>query len=173
MTSIQLSDTALAWPDSFNDELLGFLTKRLRCAETAADITQETLLRLHENAKTQPPDNARALAYRIAINLANDYQRRLKVRERYHEGLAGDYLADTQACPKPGPEQVVMAKQRFQQFQTVLAKLPPDCRQAFLLHSIDHLTYGQIAERLGISESMVSKHLARALKHCLKHMGDD
>jgi len=62
----------LYWSEALGDELLNFLAMRLKCKEIAAEITQETFLRIHQNITTNPPNNARALAYRIAINLAND-----------------------------------------------------------------------------------------------------
>jgi RNA polymerase sigma-70 factor (ECF subfamily) len=37
-----------------------------------------------------------------------------------------------------------------------------------VLDRIQELTYGEVAERLGISESSVQKHLAMALQHVLQ-----
>lgn len=65
-----------------------------------------------------------------------------------------------------------MARQHLQQLHATLSALPPDCRRAFLLHSIDGLTYAQIASQLGISESMVYKHLTKALNHCATLLDD-
>jgi RNA polymerase sigma-70 factor (ECF subfamily) len=170
MTETQSPDLALYWSEALGDELLNFLAKRLKCKEIAAEITQETFLRIHQNVTTNPPNNARALAYRIAINLANDYQRKIKVRDRFVVNVEPVYLADTHPSETPGPEQIVMARQRLRQFHDSLAELPADCRMAFMMHSIDGLSYAEIADRLGISESMVFKHLSRATKHCIKRL---
>ena len=172
MTEPCSPDISSFWNESLAGELMSFLTGRLNCPEAAADLTHETFLRLHHVAAEHPPDNARALAYRIAINLATDYQRKVRVRTKRTVDIEPDILADTCASSAPGPEQLVMAGQRLQQFHQVLAELPPDCRTAFYLHGIDGLTYAEIAARLGISESMVYKHLSRAIKHCIKQMGD-
>jgi RNA polymerase sigma-70 factor (ECF subfamily) len=46
----------------------------------------------------------------------------------------------------------------------VIRALPPRTRDAFLLHRFEDQTYGQIAKRLGVSVSMVEKHIAEALR---------
>jgi len=63
-----------------------------------------------------------------------------------------------------------MANQSLRQFHDAMAELPADCRRAFLMHGVDGLTYAEIADRLGISESMVYRHLTRAVKHSIKRM---
>lgn len=51
-----------------------------------------------------------------------------------------------------------------------LAKLEPRTREVFLLHRLDGLTYGEIAERLGISAEAVERHIADALYDLAKRM---
>jgi RNA polymerase sigma-70 factor (ECF subfamily) len=172
MTASSSPDPALYWNEALADELLHFLTGRLKCAETAADITHETFLRLYESAKENPPDNARAMAYRIAINLATDYQRKIKVRSNYAADIESTELAETQPSAVPGPEQIVIAQQQLDIVQAALDELPADCRVAFLLHGIDGLTHPEIAVRLGISRSKVYRHLVKALAHCVQSLGD-
>lgn len=172
MTESASSDIALYWTEALAEELLRFLTGRIKCPEAAADLTHETFLRLHEYIKENPPNNARALAYRIAANLATDYQRKIKVRENRVQAVEPELLAEMYASAAPGPEQIAMDRQRLSQFEAVLDGLPLDCRTAFRLHGIDGLTYSEIAAQLGISVSMVYKHLARAIDHCIRRLED-
>ncbi|MEQ1740834.1 MAG: sigma-70 family RNA polymerase sigma factor [Methyloglobulus sp.] len=172
MTEPSSPDIALYWTESLAEELLRFLTGRIKCPEAAADLTHETFLRLHEYIKENPPNNARALAYRIAANLATDYQRKVKVRENRVVAAEPELLAEMYASAAPGPEQIAMDRQRLNQFEAVLDELPLDCRTAFRLHGIDGLTYAEIAAQLGISPSMVYKHLTRAIDHCIKRLED-
>lgn len=168
-----MQSNALSWPDALLQELLRFLTLRLNCRETAADLAQETFLRLHKFALENPPDNPRALAFRIAENLAIDHQRKTSFRRRFHAEVEEDSVADCVPCPHPGPEQTAMAKQRFDQLRQALDELPEPCRSVFLLHSIEGLSYSQIAARLNISKSMVGRHLAKALLHCTQRVDPD
>ncbi len=172
MTETQSPDLGLYWSEALADELLNFLTKRVKCPEAAADLTQETFLRFYQFVKENPPDNARALAYRIAVNLATDYQRKIKLRNSFTVDVEPALFTESFKSNAPGPEQTVMARQHLEQLNATLNELSPDCRAAFLLHGMDGLTYGQIACQLGISESMVYKHLTKALNHCAKLLDD-
>lgn len=172
MTELQFPENAAFWSESLADELLHFLTKRLKCSEVAAEITHETFLRIYQNITDNPPNNARAMAFHIAINLANDYQRKIKFRSNFTADIDPTLLADTYASEIPGPEQIVMAQQEVQVLQTALDELPEDCRAAFLLHSMDGLTHPEIAARLGISRSKVWRLLVKAVAHCTERMED-
>ena len=50
--------------------------------------------------------------------------------------------------------------------RAALDELPPSCRDALLLSRVAELTHAEVAERLGVSCSMVSKNIMRALRHC-------
>lgn len=153
----------LTWSDSLLNELRRFLYKRLKCPEAAADLAQETYLRLQKREGV-PPDNARALAFHIAINLAVDYQRKLVVRDRYM--VDADIIEQTANLNAHSPEEILIAQQRLKRLELALNELPPDCRTVFMLHGVEGLKYAEIADRLNISISMVGKHLARAMQHC-------
>jgi RNA polymerase sigma factor (sigma-70 family) len=46
----------------------------------------------------------------------------------------------------------------------IIAKLPPKCRQAFQMKKFEELSQREIAARMGVAESTVEKHLAKALR---------
>ena len=70
------------------------------------------------------------------------------------------------ACPAPAPEAALLARERLQILDEALLQLPSNARQALLLNRIEGLTQAQIAQRLGVSESMVAKYIGQALRHC-------
>lgn len=160
------SDNPYFWTESLAEDLRIFLTGRVKCPETAADLTHETYLRLYQRVRENPPDNARALAFHIAVQLAIDYHRKTTIRNRYHADTEFDTFVNKVPNTSAGPEQSLMATQRLAALKSALDELPTDCRTAFLLNGVDGLTYSEIATRMGISKSMVGKHLTRALAHC-------
>jgi RNA polymerase sigma factor (sigma-70 family) len=168
MTNSFSPDIALYWNEVLAEDLLRFFTGRIKCQEAAADLTHETFLRFHQFIKTTPPNNARALAFSIAINLATDYQRKLKVRQKVMVDKEHDpfRLPDTQAVADNSPERIVMARQQLQLVYAALEELPVDCRNAFIMQSIDGLTQVQIASRLGVSQVKVYRLLLKAMSHC-------
>jgi len=64
----------------------------------------------------------------------------------------------------PAPDRRILGREQLDQALDVIRSLPPRTRDAFLLHRFEDLTYRQIADRLGVSVSMIEKHLAEALK---------
>ena len=168
----QLSDHSVFWTDSLARELLGFLTGRLRCPDLAAELTQDTYLGMRQIVEHNPPDNARAMAFRIAMNLAVDYQRKAMVRSRYRDNQDVDSLAESLAGNAAPPEQILIDRQRLVALQTALSQLPEACRTVFLLHGVNGLSYAQIAQRLGISKSQVNKLLAKAMSHCAGQLAE-
>jgi RNA polymerase sigma-70 factor (ECF subfamily) len=164
-TSVSVNHS-LFWTETLAKDLLVFLTGRVKCPETAADLTHETYLRLYQSINNNPPDNARALAFRIAVNLAIDYQRKITVRNRHISDVELDSFAETIASSAAEPIDILMSRQRLGALQSALDELPTDCRTAFLLNGIDGLSYSEIAERMGISKSKVGRLLAQAIAHC-------
>lgn len=145
------------------DELSRHLRRRTGSAERAEDVLQDTYLRLRETESRHSHEvlDGRAYIYRVAGNLAVDTARRER-RGGGSEGEPTEALVD----PQPGPEHRAEAQGRLQRLDAALAELPANVRMSLLLFRVDGLSHAQIARRLGVSESMVAKYLARALRHC-------
>lgn len=150
------------------DDLLRFLTRRMGDAARAVDVAQDTYVRLattpEVDADVREP---RAYVFRVARNMAIDTLRRHRLRDDFErdedEGLA---VADA----GPTPEARLMDRQSLHALDAALADLPAKVRQALLLSRLEGATHAQIAARLGVSESMVAKYLAQALKHCRQRL---
>ncbi|GKS56764.1 DNA-directed RNA polymerase sigma-70 factor [Nitrospira sp.] len=148
----------------YREELTRRLFTMVHSRETAADLVQETYVRLLRLADTQPVEQPRALLHRIATNLAIDHLRASR------NGLdLADSLdeATAVACEAPSQERDLLGKERFRLFLQSIEQLPPRCREAFLLHRVYGYSYREIAAQMGISDSGVEKLLMRALEqHC-------
>lgn len=144
-------------------ELSRFIIRKLGSDEHAADILQDAYLRLARRQTPDIVDNPRAFVFRIVANLIIDFQR-LSHNRLPHED--DEEIWHSLPENRPGPENRYQQQQRLDVIGQALAELPETCRQAFYLNRVEGYSHGDIAKRLNISESMVAKHLARAMQHC-------
>jgi RNA polymerase sigma factor (sigma-70 family) len=165
MTIPELIANNLIWSESLVKDLQRFLTGRLKCPEIAADLTHETYLRLDRNVNKDNSDNTRALAFHIAANLAIDHERKVAVRKRYASNNDFDEVLEVVSDNSSQPETMVLAQEQLSIVKKALAELPVNCRTAFYLHTVEGLSYSEIATRMGISKSMVNKLLSKTLAY--------
>ncbi|MFT3965378.1 MAG: RNA polymerase sigma factor [Sphingobium sp.] len=147
--------------------LQDYLTHKLRDPALAADLAQETFLRIAERGNAAALAHDRSYLFRTAHNLAVDHFR-LTARRRT-DLTENERLAD---FPEDAPplDEAVAARHMLERLQTVVAHLPDRTRRIFVLAKIEGLTYAEVADQLGISESSVQKHLAVALAHVMQRM---
>ena len=151
-------------------ELLGFLSRAVKDRDTAADLAQESYLRvLAAQQAGRPVKNPRALLYGTARNLVIDQHRRAAVRAEAIEPWPDDGEAGLEGLAGPRarePDAVIAGREDLAAVIATIDRLPPRCREAFILHVFDGLSHAQIAERMGASVSMVEKHIARGRLAC-------
>ncbi len=146
------------------DDLLRLLTWRTGSSDYAADLVHETYFRVAAVQEAgREVDNPRAYVLRTATNVAIDSMRR-DGRQRTVD--ADDALVEAVPDLTPQPEETLLARERLRLLDEALRALPPKPRQALLLNRVEGLTQAEIAVRLGVSESMVIKYIAQALRHC-------
>lgn len=152
-------------------ELLNFLAHKVRDRDTAADLVQESFARVYaaERSGTAIRD-PRALLYRTARNLLTDEYRRSSARAPSgvdEEPDGGLFEADEHAGPDAlEPETRFCARQRFEAVAVIVDKLPPRCREAFVLVKFDGLSHAETAERMGIAVKTVEMQVQIALEAC-------
>lgn len=64
---------------------------------------------------------------------------------------------------QPSAERVLAGKELLGQVMAEIDRLPVRCREAFILHRFENLTYPAIARNMGVSISTVEKHIAEAM----------
>lgn len=151
------------------EELQRYLTRRLNCAQTAADLTQEVFLRLMRSESAGSVNNPRAYLYRIASNLLADHFRGVTQQPR----LVGPSLWEMVPDETPSPERTLLSRDEVRRLERAIDRLPPRQREILLLHKFEGLSYRVIAERLGISENTVMVHMMRALARCRDDISED
>jgi len=133
---------------------------RLNSADVE-DLTQDVFVRLAgPSAQTEllKPD---AFVFTLARNLVRDRARRLHTRAASMSVDVADL--DDLSCERPNPEQSLEVSQRLAQVEQALSALKPSTREAFELHRVHGHSYAEIALRMGVSVSMVEKHIMAAI----------
>lgn len=150
----------------YHRELLNFIFRKVRDREVAADLTQESYVRvLSVQSSGKHISDIRALLYSTARNLVIDQHRRAV--HRRHSDI--DDLSDTDQLVGAGnlqPEEHMAYRQRVAALVKAIESLPPRCKEAFLLNRFDGLSHQEVAQRMGISKNMVAQHVARGILTC-------
>lgn len=152
---------------AYAQELKAYFTRQVRCRDTAADLLQETFLRLAQQPAGAGENNIRSYLYRTACNLAIDHFRQEERRQTYP---TPDHMLLDVPDEAPPIEQAVDARRKLELLRRAMTELPLRTKEIFELSRIEGLTYVEIARRLNISESSVQKHLAKALFHAMQRL---
>ncbi len=142
--------------------LLSWLRRRLNCSQSAADLMQDTFLRLL--AKDQPLEihAPRSFLATVAQSVLSNHFRRQKLERAWLEALA--VLPEALA---PDLETQAIVLETLVELDAVLERLERPVRQAFLWSQLDGLSHAQIGERLGVSASTAKRYIARAGARCI------
>ena len=157
------ADTLHAVYSEHNSWLTGWLAKAIGCPQNAADLAHDTFVRVMTRGDASTVTDHRPWLLTIAKRLLIDKSRRQKLERAYLEAL---HLASESPETSPSSEELWMAVQTLELIAKALEKLAEKPRQAFLLRHIDGLTQAAIAERLGVSVTMVRNYLVQALVAC-------
>ncbi|MEX5339424.1 sigma-70 family RNA polymerase sigma factor [Pseudomonas sp. I2] len=143
--------------------LENWLRRRMGNAWDAADLSQDTFLRVlansHQLAEIREP---RAYLLTVGKRLLSTFYSRRSLEQAYLQALA--QLPEQSV---PSPEQRWVLLETLQALDELLAGLHAPVRRAFLWSQLEGLGYRAIAERLGVSERTVKRYMAQAYEHCL------
>ncbi|WP_176594275.1 sigma-70 family RNA polymerase sigma factor [Sphingobium sp. EM0848] len=131
--------------------------------DDAADIVQDAYARLTIAAERADVRNPGAFLHVTAINLIRDRGRASGLQRL---AVENDAAPDEIACPAPSVERAIISRQDLAVLERALAELPPKRRAALVLYRFDNMSHAAIAQQLGLSISMVEKHVRLALDHC-------
>ncbi|MFJ9993084.1 sigma-70 family RNA polymerase sigma factor [Pseudomonas putida] len=142
--------------------LHGWLRQRMNNAADAADLAQDTFIRVLLARSAGMLNEPRHYLATIARGLVIDLYRRRSLERAYLQALAQqpEHYA-------PSAETRAAVLETLMAIDRMLDGLGERTRAIFLAVQLDGLSYEKAATRLGVSVSTVRKHLARGLMHCL------
>ncbi|MYD95843.1 MAG: sigma-70 family RNA polymerase sigma factor [Gammaproteobacteria bacterium] len=138
------------------DGIHSFNYRFIRHADDAADLAQETFLRVWSSAHTWRPNRVRFTTwlYRIARNLCIDAYRRQRETEELDPRIT--------AADEAGPDDAPGRERLLRVMNQGLAELPERQRTALLLCHRQGMTNRQAADVLEVSVDALESLLARA-----------
>lgn len=145
--------------------LQGWLRRRLGNRHDAADLAQDTfvrLLRLDQEQRPQELTRPRAYLAAIANRLMLNLYRRRSLESAYLEILA--QLPETQV---PSPEYGLQILEVLHELDAILARLEPKVRQAFLMAQLMGSSQQDIARHLDVSVRTVQRYITTAYAECI------
>lgn len=141
--------------------LQGWLRGRLSSACDAADVAQDTFVRILGTRSAHQIREPRDYLATVARGLVIDRYRRRAIEMAYLESLAA---RPEQVAPSEEDKAIII--ETLMAVDKALSNLSARAQRIFLLSQLDGLTYQQIARQLGVSLTTVKKHMVRAFTEC-------
>ncbi len=141
--------------------LTEWLRSRLGCPDNAADLAQDTFMRLLSAREIAPIREPRAFLTTVAKRVLFNHYRRQDLERAYLEALS--QMPEPLA---PSEEHRAIILQTLLDLDALLDGLPVLVKRAFLLAQVEGLGYQDIADELGISLATVKRYLHKAAMRC-------
>jgi len=140
---------------------LCFYSQRIiRKGEIAEEIVQELFIRVWENrGNIQIGSSVKSYLYRSVYNRSMNHIR----DNKYLQNTTGmDSGITNQEGYYNADNDILYVELELKLFE-IINSLPEKQKKVFLLKRLEHYTYKEIAQELGISEKMVEKYLSKAV----------
>jgi RNA polymerase sigma-70 factor, ECF subfamily len=145
--------------EALRGRLFGLAYRMVGSRADAEDVVQEAYMRWHQ-AQQSSIENPEAWLVTTTTRLAIDRLRRLKTER---EAYVGPWLPEPIVTAAPPPDRNLdLAADLSIAFLTLLERLAPEERAAFLLHDVFDMGYPQIAAVIDKSEATTRQVVHRA-----------
>lgn len=146
-------------------ELRIWLRRRLVAAADVEDVVQECYCRLAQLSDVSHITVPRAYLFTVARNLAEQQRKRARVVRI--ESLTDAVEAQLESDPL-SPDRFASARQELGRVQAALATLSDRARRIFIMRKVEGLSQKEIAQALGVSETVVENEASRSVRAVLR-----
>jgi len=156
--------------DQFGVTLRHFFRRRVREPEEVDDLVQEVLIRLLRRGRVADVIDLRGYLFQTAASVLTDRAR----KRRSHHAEQHEPFDQAQLEHEGFPaDRVLIGEEMLTHTARALLELPERARTIFILRRLEGLRYQDIANRLGISLSLVEKQMARAAAYLKQRMSEE
>ncbi len=152
----------------YKDMVYSLAVKLLRDKSEAYDVTQDVFLTLYRQIlRFRGESSLKTWLYRVTLNQAANRNRwwRRRFRSRFETVSITTGLDDQASMEpvslEPSLDRQLLSKEARRAIEDALAALPFDQRAAVILRDVQHLTYEEIAETIGVSMGTVKSRISR------------
>jgi RNA polymerase sigma factor (sigma-70 family) len=156
--------------DQFGPVLLKYFMRRVRDRSEVEDLAQEVYLRLWKRGDIGAIDDVRGYLFETAASVLTD---RARKRLSHHSDRHDTFDPESHGNEGFPSDRVLIGQETLTRVSRALLELPDRARTIFVLRRLEGLRYQDIAERLGISLSLVEKQMARAVAYLTQRMEED
>ncbi|CAM5327212.1 putative RNA polymerase sigma factor FecI [Mycolicibacterium aubagnense] len=146
-----------------HDDFVRYASRLVGGRDNGEEVVQNAYVRVAGRASAATViDHPKAYLITATRNAAVDYIVRQQAewsRRVDIEDIAGTGVGED-------PTITLDHRHRIARLAVLLNELPAACREAFIMNKVEGRTHREIAKHLGVSISMVEKHIIRALFHC-------
>ena len=138
-----------------------WLRPRVRSDHDVDDLIQEAYAKLSALSAVDQIARPRSYFFQTVQNLLTDHIRRERI---VRIDAVADFDGIDAGDDAPDPERIVGGRREFARVAALIDDLPDRCRQIFRMRKIDGLSQREIAERIGVSESVVENDGVKGLR---------
>jgi len=162
MTATNVCDPLEAFPQH-QAWLRTALLARLGCAHEVEEVMQEVAIAAAtQSAKREPVERVAPWLYRVALRQVMLFRRKAGRRKRLIENAAKLSPETDSHSRTREPLDWLISLERQKEVQAAMSCMSERDRQLLMLKYVDGLSYGEIAQRIGVTASSVQSRLHRA-----------
>lgn len=158
------------------EKLFHYLVRSLHDEEDAADLAQETFVRVYQSrARFDAQKRFSTWVYAIASNLVRD---RFRWRSRHPQlsldaasGSTGNGFHEILPEDRPSPAESVQTEERAEAVRRAVAALPEELRLPLILAEYEERSQVEIGEILGCTAKAVETRIYRARQQLRRSLG--
>jgi len=145
--------------DAYWDQVYGTSLHLTKSPEQSKDLAQDIFLKLWERRAALPSvQNFSGFLYTITRNLVHDHLRTKVFRDSNLAFLIHYFSSDGIS-----PQRQLEQKELTGALEQAVMRLPAQLQRVFILHRMEGLSHGEIAQRLNITPLSSKTYMVRAL----------